>query len=587
MEKLKNHEEEIAKIASSCPIPLSNIHLKRMEKDYLIPYFKNNEELEQSHNRKGRAYITLDGKLVKSSYELLVSNFFHVNEIDYCYDLVIPAEETDFRYDFRIGEIFIEIFGYYGQKYNERKKEKIELYERHKLQLISLDSLFFQCRYRKVYEKLTDLCKEYVIKTDDFAEYNQFLFLSGSKDFLGYIQSKLLIYISENNTLPNSAELREMGFSGIERIINNLGGFKDACDQLGLNSDRFRKSWNEVNSKREFLSLCERVKRIPTDKDYEEYGLGGLKNFIKKNQKKKKLEELARRIGFVSIIEQRGIRPSGHWDMLRIIETIKPLCDLLERIPTKSELLDQGMSELESAIQRYTSREELSKILAISTYNLQNGVKTYIFEDLKEELTPIIRDLGYFPSRKELNCFGKGNLYGHINKFGGPSVVANKLNTVTFSDYRGIKGDGFWRDKENIYMLVEHELLPLVQELGYIPNESFLRRQGLYEISMLIQKFGGRKKIGQYIGFPTYSEYKGLRDVGFWKDIGNLKLLIHEKLLPIVKDTGYIPTEEYLVKNKLREIRLLIERFGGRKKISEYLGYPTYKEVKIRGEQKS
>lgn len=580
MNRLKKYEEELALIASFCPIPLSNIHLKKMEKEYLIPYFQI-KELEQSRSKRtGRSYITLEGKLSKSSYELLVANFFYINEIDNSYDLIIPAEETNFRYDFRIGEIFIEIFGYYGQKYSVRKKEKIELYERNELQLISLDSLFFQCRYRKLYEKLMNLCKEYMIKTADFAEYNQSLFLSGSRDFLGYIQSKLSFYISENNTLPNSSELRNMGFSGIERIINNLGGFKCVCEQLGLNSERFRNSWNEVNSEQEFLILCEKAKRIPTEKDYEEYGLRGLRKYITRNQKKTKFEELARGNGFVSIIEHKGIKPSGYWNILRIIETIKPLSELFNRIPTKAELLELGMSELESAIQQHTSRDELSEVLGVETYNSQNGVKKYTFDDLKNELISIVKELGYLPSRKELGSLGKENLYSHINKFGGQSFVANKLNTVTFSEYRGIKSDGFWGNRGNLYMLIEQELLPLVRELGYIPTESYLRRHGLYEISMLVQKFGGRRRVGEYLGYPTYSEYKGIKEAGFWEEKGNLKMMVHKKLLPLVKDLGYIPTEEYLVENGLREMRKLIERFGGRNRISEYLGYPTYKEVK-------
>ncbi|PTY73572.1 hypothetical protein B5V88_16975 [Heyndrickxia sporothermodurans] len=474
----------------------------------------------------------------------------------------------------------MEIFGYFGQKYNERKEEKINLYRKHKLKLISLDSRFFQCRYETLYQKLVSLCKSNGIKSESFFDYNQNLFLSGSRDFLGFIRSKLSTYITRHNTLPNSRELRNMGFSGLERIINNLGGYKEVCNQLGLDSERFRNSWNEVNSKSKFLWLCEKVNRIPTDKDYEKYGLGGLKRYVYKNQKKMIYEELAREKGFASIVELKEIMPSGYWSLSTIKDTITPLCELFSRIPTKSELLELGMSELECAIQQYTSREELSRILGVPTYNLQNGVRPYIFEDLKDELTPIVKQFGYLPSRKELDSIGKKKLYHHIDKFGGPSKFAEKLNIPTFSQYRGIKRDGFWKDEKNLFLLIEHELLPLVQELGFIPNESFLRNEGLYEISQLIQKFGKRKKMSEYLGFPTYSEYKGTRENGYWEDVTNLKTLILEKLLPLVEKLGYIPTEKYLKERGLRELRLLIEKFGGRNKISDYLGYPTYNQVK-------
>ncbi|MCU9601775.1 RNA-binding protein [Pallidibacillus thermolactis] len=58
-------------------------------------------------------------------------------------------------------------------------------------------------------------------------------------------------------------------------------------------------------------------------------------------------------------------------------------------------------------------------------------------------------------------------------------------------------------------------------------------------------------------------------------------MLINRKLKPIVNELGYIPTEKYLKEQGLRDVRKLIEKFGGRKKISDYLGYPTYRQMML------
>lgn len=583
VKNIDKYTEEISQIISYCPIPLSKIHLKKMGMEHLIPHikvYKYSEHIKKL-DRRDNIYITLDGQLVKSAYELLFANFLYLNNIEYSYNLVIPVKGTSFRYDFKVKDIYFEIFGYYGSDYIKRMNEKIELYHRNKLKLVGLQRDFFNCRYSTLYKKLINLCKEHGIKSEGFFEYKQELFLSGSKNFLGYIYSNLESYILKNNTLPNSYELRKMELGRLEPIINKFGGYKAVSEQLGLDSERFRNSWDEIKSKREFLNLCKLVKRIPTDKDYEKYGLCGLLRYLRNNKKKEEYENLARSEGYKSYNEQKGIKDPGYWNLNVVINEIKPLCVKLGRIPTKSELLELGLSDLESALQQYTSREELSEILGFPTYNSQNDIKSYTFFELNEELSPIIKQLGYLPSRKELENLGRKELYSHICKFGGPTVVAKKCETQTFSEYHGIKESGFWTNENNINMLVCNELLPLVKELGYIPNESYLRNQGMYEISLLIQKMGGRKQVSKRIGYPTYTEFKGIREDGFWENKDNLIMLINRKLKPIVNELGYIPTEKYLKEQGLRDVRKLIEKFGGRKKISDYLGYPTYRQMML------
>jgi len=51
-------------------------------------------------------------------------------------------------------KLFIEYWGYYGKEYDERKKEKIRLYKKGKLDLLSIENEMFDDIYKHLDKKI-------------------------------------------------------------------------------------------------------------------------------------------------------------------------------------------------------------------------------------------------------------------------------------------------------------------------------------------------------------------------------------------------------------------------------------------------
>jgi len=91
-------------------------------------------------------YKCLDEHIVKSKGELIIDNYLYHMGIDHEYEKLIQVHGKVIKYDWYLPEynIYIEYWGYYGKKYMKRKKEKIHLYRKGKLNLISIEDVMFR-----------------------------------------------------------------------------------------------------------------------------------------------------------------------------------------------------------------------------------------------------------------------------------------------------------------------------------------------------------------------------------------------------------------------------------------------------------
>ena len=99
-------------------------------------------EIEQEAFREKfeAKHRTTDGHMVRSKAEMLIDNWLYMAEIVHAYERKLPIEETVYS-DFYIptGKVYIEYWGYENNpKYLERKRRKIELYEKYGFNLIQL-----------------------------------------------------------------------------------------------------------------------------------------------------------------------------------------------------------------------------------------------------------------------------------------------------------------------------------------------------------------------------------------------------------------------------------------------------------------
>ncbi|WP_236687162.1 glycerol kinase [Ornithinibacillus californiensis] len=83
---------------------------------------------------------TADGHYVRSRAEMLIDNWLYMSEIVHAYERKLPVEEdvyTDFYLP--VGKVYIEYWGLENDpKYQKRKEEKLEIYEKYGFNLIEI-----------------------------------------------------------------------------------------------------------------------------------------------------------------------------------------------------------------------------------------------------------------------------------------------------------------------------------------------------------------------------------------------------------------------------------------------------------------
>jgi len=96
---------------------------------------------EQSFREKFMATSRCaDGHYVRSRAEMLIDNWLYMAEVIHAYERKLPVEE-DVYCDFYLptGKVYIEFWGYEDdQKYQDRKKKKLEIYKKYNFNLIQL-----------------------------------------------------------------------------------------------------------------------------------------------------------------------------------------------------------------------------------------------------------------------------------------------------------------------------------------------------------------------------------------------------------------------------------------------------------------
>lgn len=109
------------------------------------------EKIESDNNSKNNnngfrdkfvaKHRSADGHYVRSRAEMLIDNWLYMSEIVHAYERKLPIEE-DVYCDFYlpVGKVYIEFWGLENdEKYKERKREKIRIYEKYGFNLIELN----------------------------------------------------------------------------------------------------------------------------------------------------------------------------------------------------------------------------------------------------------------------------------------------------------------------------------------------------------------------------------------------------------------------------------------------------------------
>ena len=102
------------------------------------------------------SFKCIDGHIVKSKGELIIDNYLFIHGINHFYEKTIRVNGHPIKYDWYLPDIklYIEYWGYYGKEYEARKREKIKLYDKGKLDLLSIENVMFDNIYKNLDEKI-------------------------------------------------------------------------------------------------------------------------------------------------------------------------------------------------------------------------------------------------------------------------------------------------------------------------------------------------------------------------------------------------------------------------------------------------
>jgi predicted nuclease of restriction endonuclease-like RecB superfamily len=108
------------------------------------------------------SFKCLDGHIVRSKGELIIDNHLHRLGIDHKYEHTIKIRGMPLKYDWYLPKYktYIEYWGYYGKNYMKRKDEKLKLYRKGKLNLISIEDIMLKDIYSNLEKELKRFIKK-------------------------------------------------------------------------------------------------------------------------------------------------------------------------------------------------------------------------------------------------------------------------------------------------------------------------------------------------------------------------------------------------------------------------------------------
>jgi hypothetical protein len=444
-------------------------------------------------------FKTINGELVKSTYEVIVANFLYLNNITFDYENKIIDSEL-YLYDFKIGDIFMEVWGFVrtnsgGDIYKKRRKLKEKLYEKYKLTLCSIErDLFQNLNLKKINDELIRLMKLYNIKNDNFyqGDLNEFIkFYSYNKDIIfkeikDECEKLNIKKFPIKNWWINNGFGRQMSY-----LTRNKIKHEELLKYLNLDDSCYFDNkpqgyWRSFdNLKKEILIICETKKCFPTTTVLKKLNRFDIIHAI-----------ILYHGGIYSVREKinydnfKGKKRKAHWknfdnikyELLKIYKEIKIF-------PNITILLNLKRSDLINAMQKYHGGfDSVRQILGFNDSETKkpNGY-WFDWNNLSKELLSLCYYFGHFPTNNELISLDRTDIIGGMRNHGNIADIRKKLNFIDTNPLP-YKMKGYWLDFNNIIK----ELNPILKLLGHFPTQDEL--YGLKRgdiVSAMKENYGG------------------------------------------------------------------------------------------------
>ncbi len=248
--------------------------------------------------------VATDGHYVQSGNEYIVDEFLYNHGIQHEVGGLIAPGVNQYKYDFKIGEYYLEIWGYESNRidgicgvYNKKRKEKEEFYRSKSLKLISINAEFFQQSAKDICLDLFNLLTSCGIVCGDTPK--EFDISNIQKHAYYWSEDRILrelkIILNDIGKVPSWEELRNAGRGDLADAIKRYGGFSKFRILLG---QKIRSGWDDEKIE------CELKKIIAEDKKFP------IQSRLKELERWDLLRAINRSGGFVKWHIKMGFKPT-------------------------------------------------------------------------------------------------------------------------------------------------------------------------------------------------------------------------------------------------------------------------------------
>lgn len=245
-------------------------------------------------------------------------------------------------------------------------------------------------------------------------------------------------------------------------------------------------------------------------------------------------------------------KPPNYWKDWKNFESeMDGVIRQIGYFPTQRELRELKRQDLLKGARHHGTYIEIKEKFGFTTKTKPIGY-WIIWSNVESELKNIIEQLGHFPSQKELTNLGYSSLSVAVQNHGGVDEVRNRLG------YDKVRTeDKYFSQWENI-----EPLLRECMKNGNLPSPNELRKDGKDHLVRGVYTYHG--------GFQQVREKLGLKKSKLLtNEFYDNPERVREKLEEIMEDLGRVSTTRDLKKYSSKLYASICKHFGGLQKLRE------------------
>jgi len=237
----------------------------------LIKY-KGNDEL-----------IDNRGDYNRSTFELITANFLIAQEIGYKREQSpFSKKEKKFRSDFTLYPknempIHIEVWGYpeddykseHATFYNERRKEKEDLYKKYNVKLISVNAEIFRKSYKEIEEEFHQIFNPVLNLKYDKIDFR--LLVPPTKLSDEELLAKVMKYSISDETLPKSEDISKEENGVYKELLKRYKNMRNVAEKFNLNLPGSSQNfWSKEMVEKKMIEMMKKHNKMISKEELKE-----------------------------------------------------------------------------------------------------------------------------------------------------------------------------------------------------------------------------------------------------------------------------------------------------------------------------